>query len=391
MLGILLATEESIKTLARSHRAPVAAIAALCLAVFLATACGSSSSRGSSASGLKSGTIATITVSSPPGLGAPGGLALDGAGNLYVTDTEHCVVRKIAGGIDTVVAGNGICGDSGDGGPATSASISVAYGVAFTSGRLLIADTYNCRVRQVDSSGIIRTIAGNGRCGFAGDGGPATQARLNRPSGIAVDRQGNIYVADEANCRVRRIHNGVITTVVGIGPNPETSACGYGGDGGPATGAAINHPFGVAVDSADNLYISDTANCRLREVRHGIITSIAGHGEGPVVGCAASGDGGPASAAYLYHPQGIAVDAAGRIYIADSASCRVRVIGVAGTITTVAGIGTGLPTTCGDSGDGGSAVKAMLNQPSGVAVDAAGDVFVADAGNRAIRVVYSGK
>ena len=215
-------------------------------------------------------------------------------------------------GIITTIAGNGIAGYSGDGGLATNAELNNPYGVAVDSnGNIYIADTNNNRIRKVNSTtGIITTIAGNGTAGYSGDGGLATNAELYYPYGVAVDSNGNIYIADTYNNRIRKVNSttGIITTIAGNG------TAGYSGDGGPATNAQLNYPYGVAVDSSGNIYIADTDNNRIRKVNSttGIITTIAGNGNPGY-----SGDGGPATNAELYDPSGVAVDSNGNIYIAD--------------------------------------------------------------------------
>jgi sugar lactone lactonase YvrE len=191
------------------------------------------------------------------------------------------------------------------------------------AGNLFIADQGNSRIRAVSASGVITTVAGNGVGGYSGDGGPATSARLNGPSGVAVDAAGNLFIADTYNLRIREVSvSGVITTVAGNGTQ------GYSGDGGPATSAQLNRPFRVAVDAAGDLFIADTYNQRVREVSvSGVITTVAGNGTQGY-----SGDGGPATSAQLYFPQGVAVDAAGNLFIADTGSSRIRKVSVATTL-----------------------------------------------------------
>ena len=300
----------------------------------------------------------------------PGQIAIDSVGNLYIADALDNRVRKVANGVITTAAGNGTPGYSGDGGPATSAELSnTTYGVAVDSaGNLYIADEGNERIREV-SNGAIATVAGNGTIGFSGDGGPATDAQFYNFGGIAVDSAGNLYIADFGNHRIRKVANGVITTVAGNGMP------GYSGDGGLATDARLFFPGCVAVDSAGNLYITDSENYVIREVSNGVITTVAGNGTRGY-----SGDGGPATDAQLY-PGQIAVDSAGNLYIADTGNNRIRKV-ANGVITTVAGNGTG-----GYSGDGGPAFIATLNSPTGVALDATGKVYIADIGNNRVRVL----
>jgi len=315
----------------------------------------------------------------------PSGVAVDAAGNLYIADTYNHRVRRVdaATGTITTVAGTGVQGYGGDGGPATGATLSGPAGVAVDAlGNLFIADEGNCRVRRVDAAtGTITTVAGTGVRGYAGDGGPATSAELTFPSGVAVDAAGTVFIADRANNRVRRVDatTGVITTVAGIG------SFGYSGDGGPATSAALGSPEGLAVDGAGNLFIADTSNNRVRRVdaATGVITTLAG-----ASGSGSWGDGGPAAGAALSVPGGVAVDATGNIFIADMGNQRVRRIDArTGIISIVAGtIVAGNPLV-GHGGDGGPATGATLSGPTGVAVDGAGNLFIADKFNNRIRKV----
>lgn len=250
----------------------------------------------------------------------PHGLAVDGFGNLFVSDFYNHRVRRVSpDGVITTVAGTGDAGCSGDGDPAIHATLNYPEGLAVDRvGNLYIADSDSCRVRRVSPDGVITTVAGTGNAGCSGDGGPATQATLSYPDGLAVDGDGNLYVADRGNRRVRRVSpDGVITTVAGTGEY------GSGGDGSPATNATLSYPGGLAVDEVGNLYIADCYNCRVRRVSpDGVITTVAGTGE--AAGC--SGDGGPATQAKLSYPDGVAVDGSGNVYIADRANHRVRMI-----------------------------------------------------------------
>ena len=291
----------------------------------------------------------------------------------------------LAQNLVTTIAGDGLNGFSGDGGQATRAELSVPSSVAVDSaGNVYIADTDNNRIRKVSPNGVITTFAGNGTAGYSGDGGPAIDAEFDSPTGVAVDSLGNVYVADLYNNCIRAIQNGTIFTVVGDG------TAGFTGDGGPAGFAKLFYPYGIAVDSSGNLYIADTLNFRIRmvtppaggTVANGTINTIAGTG---VAGY--TGDGAAANLAQIYHPNGVAVDASGNIYIADTLNSAVRIItgGSAGNITTFAGTGS-----YGNLGDGGAATSATLSYPYGVAADAFGNVFIADAGNQKIRVVSNG-
>ena len=234
---------------------------------------------------------------------------------------------------------------------------------------LYIADTLNCRIRKV-TAGTITAIAGTGTCAFAGDAGPASAAALNRPSGVAVDGAGGLYVADTENCRIRKVVSGIIATVAGTG------ACAFSGDGGPATAAALNRPGGISISTEGDLYIADTDNCRVRRVRNGVITTLAGNGT-----CAVAGDGAAPGAAALNHPAGVTLDTYGNVYIADYINCRVRAV-TGGTIVTLAGTGV-----CTFAGDGGPATAASLDFPSGVAIDAAGTLYIADSYSDRVRTL----
>ena len=324
------------------------------------------------------------------GLDQPSGVAVDLSGNLYIADSVFTIVRKVTAdtGIITTVAGNGQSTDltspDGDGGPATSAKIDV-QGVAVDSiGNLYIAG--GTRVRRVTAAtGIISTVAG-GDGGFisSGDGGPATAAELNATA-VAVDPAGNLYIADECNGTIRKVTatTGIISTVAG------NNAIVTAGMADRRSAPNSTDLIGVAVDAAGNLYIADTANSLIRAVAPGtgVIRTVAGHYApyGPIN----LTDGIPAAQSSLALPSGIALDSSGNLYIADSQECRVRKVAAAtGTITTIAGGATnagGFPN--GNTGDGGPATSAQLNGPSGVAVDAAGNVFIADTYNMVIRGV----
>ena len=287
-------------------------------------------------------------------------------------------------GVISTVAGNGTNGYSGDGGAATSAELSNPGGVAVdASGNLFIADSGNYRIREVGTNGIITTVAGNGTNGYSGDGGPATQAELNVPIGPFLDAFGNLFILDLHNNVIRKVGTDGIITTVA-----GNGTVGYSGDGGPATKAELYWPNGVAVDASGNLFIADTDNNVIREVgTNGIITTVAGNGyTNSYGGGGYSGDGGPATQAELYWPSGVAVDAFGNLFIADTGNRRIREVGTDGIISTVAGNGT-----LGYSGDGGPATKAEWYWPHGVAVDASGNLFIVDVINQRIRgVVFPG-
>jgi len=367
-------------------------------------------------------------------LNRPSGIALDAAGNLYIADTYNLRVRKVtADGAMTIYAGNGTIGFSGDGGPAISAQIGVLSAVAVdAAGNLYISDTTNHRIRKVTVNGVISTVVGDGGITpSGGDGGPATSAQINGalglaldaagnlyiadaynssirkvtpdgvistiggglvrfdfvdrvvffpqfrfPSGIAVDATGNVYIADTNNSRVSKVTaEGVISTVAGVG-------IGIVGDGGPASSARLLFPSDVALDAAGNLYIADTANSRIRKVTaDGVISTVAGNG---IQVPTHLGDGGPATSALLFHPRSVTVDAAGNLYIAEG-NHNIRKVTAGGVISTIAG-----STRVGFGGDGGPATSAQLGFPTGVAVDAAGNVYIADSYNHRIRKITVG-
>jgi NHL repeat len=315
------------------------------------------------------GTITTLAQ-----LGHPRGLALLPDGSVLVAQPFENVVRRAAAdGTTEVVAGTGEAGYSGDGGPATAANLNFVHSVAvLPGGGFVLADTRNDSVRKVAADGTITTIVGVGSAGFSGDGGPASEARLWAPHGVAVRANGSILVADTDNDRVRLVTpDGMISTIAGTGTR------GYSGDGGPATAAEVEAPFGVAL-YPDGAFLVVSGN-RVRKVgADGMISTVAGTGE---VGY--SGDGGPARLARLNAPHNVAVLPDGGFLIADAGNNRVRRVLPAGTITTVAGTGV-----AGFSGDGGPPTSAQLNTPKAVAAfaDATG-YLIGDAANDRLRLV----
>jgi uncharacterized protein (TIGR03437 family) len=309
----------------------------------------------------------------------PGGLAMDHAGNVYIADVGNQRVRKVdtSGNINTV-AGTGDAGFTGDGGPAINASFSWPFnghvGIAVDGkGNLYIPDYNNQRIRMVDTSGNINTVAGNGNRDNTGDGGPALNAGLVDPISVAVDGAGNLYIAEFSGNRVRKVDtSGTITTFAGghlfLNGN---------GDGGQASLAELNAPEALALDSAGNVYIGDVTARRVRKVdTSGIITTLAGDGSAN-----SSGDGGPATMAGMY-PVGLAADSAGSVFIADAYNNRVREV-KSGIISTVAGTGQG-----GSSGDRGPATSATLNDAEDVAVDSAGNLYIAEFMGMRVREVF---
>ncbi|SPF47596.1 putative NHL repeat containing protein [Candidatus Sulfopaludibacter sp. SbA4] len=309
-------------------------------------------------------------------LAYPSGVAVDVEGDLYVADTGNYCLRRVAvNGTISTFAGAGAYSDPGDGGPATLANIGIPYGLAVDiSGNVFIADKGNSVIRKVLVNGTITTVAGSA-IGYSGDGGPALKARLHSPIGIAVGADGSLYIADSANQAIRRVApDGSITTVAGTG------AWGFSGDGGPAVKERLALPMGVAVDPTGSLYIADSQNERIRKVAvDGTILTWAGNGAGLYLG-----DGGLAAAAQFKEPGGIAVDAGGSVYVADSMDCRIRKITKDGIIVTVAGTGV-----CGHSPDGNAATAAQLFFPSGVAVDSSGNLYIAE-GNRIRKINPNG-
>jgi len=307
-------------------------------------------------------------------------VTVDGAGNIYVADnTKHNVYKVDTLGSTVTIAGTGLAGLTGDGALATAARLNQPTGLALApDGTIYIADATNDRIRKIAPNGIITTFAGTTQ-GFSGDGGPASAAKLNEPISLALDAAGNLFFVDAANFRIRKIStNGTITTVAGSGRCPVLS-----GDGGLAT-AADACPGWLALGPDGSIYFTDDGDARffgyprIRKVAtNGIITTVAGGATS-----VSSGDGGPATAARLKSASGIAVDSAGNLFISDAADCRIRKVDVSGLITTYAGT-----VACGSLGDGGDAVKAQLNFPSGSTFDAAGNLYVTDRNNFKVRKI----
>jgi sugar lactone lactonase YvrE len=299
---------------------------------------------------------------------------------LCVALPSAIVIGQSGGTIDTV-AGDGAPGFSGDGGPAVAAHLNAAEGLAIdTEGNLFIADTGNHRIRKVDRAGIISTVAGNGAAGFSGDGGAATSARLNTPTDVAVDTSGNLYIADFNNRRIRKVTGeGVITTIAGNGGIWVDSDYRWldRGDGGPATSAPLLFTNHVAIDILGSIYFSETSGFdgpgdRVRKVTpEGVISTVAGTDESG--GYKFPTDGVPATSVSLHWPSGIEVDAKGNVYIADPVSRRIVKVTTDGVLHFVAGGGTQHP------GDGGPALAAQIN-PHGLALDWEGNIYTADIG-----------
>lgn len=335
----------------------------------------------------QAGTIRTIigmdaNAQNPSG---PLFIAFDSTGTLYFTDGIH-LIRKLTGNGQVVtVAGTGAQGYSGDGGPALTATMTTPTGLAFDSaGNLYFSDSYNNVIRRVDKKGDISTYAGTGVAGHTGDGGAATAATLSSPYGLCFDVNGNLYIADTGNNVIRKIDpSGRISTVAGNGQP------GYKGDRGIATAALLNTPYSVAVDLIGNVYIADSNNAVVRKVdAHGIITTFAGNGL-----FKHAGDGGPAISASLISPAGIAADSAGNVYVSDMLGGVVRKIDAAGNITTPAGfyrVDNSVAIHYAAIGDGGPAESAILSYPLGVAIDANGNLDIADTWDGRIRQVAGG-
>ena len=456
-----------------------------CLGICLLLVCASQAQKNSIVT-VAGGFLGDHKAATAASLAFPAGLAFDANGNLYISDSNNCLIRVVntKGTIDTF-AGTGNCGYSGDGGRASAAMFSPVTSLVFDSqGNLLVADSANRRIRKISPSGVVTTIAGNGSFGYSGDGGPATQASLGAPRAIALDAAGNMYIADTSNYVIRLVDTaGIVHTVAG------NHTFGYSGDNGPAIAAQIGSPNGVAVDSNGNFYVADSNNYIRKVDTTGVITSIAGTGfsgntgdGGPGTSAAIgfptallasgnvlyigtissvwtldvstdiihlyagavnangfAGDGGLAVSAYfnnivafaldssgnllladsendrvreinsgsqtvstiaggsfgegrrgvdaslnLNFGGHIATDTAGNLYIADTENNLIRKVSPKGVITTVAGIGTS-----GYSGDNGPATSAQLWRPTAVAVDGAGNIFIADSGDGSIRKVDS--
>ena len=307
----------------------------------------------------------------------PTGITIGPHGDIYFCDEGNAVVRRInTAGIVTTFAGNSIPGFSGDGGMATDAQLAPLDIASDQYGNVFIVNFEEHVVRKVETFGIITTVAGIGMSlGFSGDGGPATDAQLAYPTGVAVDKRGNIYIADFGfhNYRIRKVDtSGIITTICGTG------TMGFSGDGGPATLAEINSPRGITVDKTGNVYFTDVTNNRIRKIdTAGIITTVGGNG---IYGY--NGENIPATDAAMRSPDGLTIDSIGNLYFAENDNDRVRKIGVNGLINTV--IGNGLQ---GYSGDGGDPLSAELYWPASVALDLHNNIFVTDAANNRIRMV----
>jgi hypothetical protein len=324
----------------------------------------------------------------------PSGVAVDGAGNIYIADSYHNRIREVyatgpnQGLIETICNVNGVIGYTGDGQSALNATLNDPRSIAIDgAGNLYIADSGNNVIREINiATGNIATIAGNGSQGYNGDG-PALGAALNGPYGVTVDASGNLYIADTNNQRIREYTpaTGNLATVAGNGYINANAGGGFSGDGGSPLQAELNLPYAVAFDAAGNMYIPDSGNNRIRIVyatgpHAGTINTFAGTGN-PVYG----GDGQSASAASFYAPSGVAVDVAGNLYIADTQNNRIRKISAStGLVSTIAGNGIGLY-----GGDGASASLAGLFGPYGLFLDSVGNLYIADYFDHRIRSIAS--
>ena len=309
-------------------------------------------------------------------LAGPYSVAVDSSGNVYIADSFNNRIRKVANGSISTIAGSATAGFDGDGKSATDAKLNSAVGVAVdSSGNVFIADTNNNVIRKV-TGGTISTVVGSNTAPspYGGDASGASGAYIFRPTAIAFDGAGNYYIADTGNARIRKVgKDGNINTFAG------TSISGYNLDGVLATSAEVNNPQALATDSLGNLYIADTNNHRIRMITpDGIISTIAGTGAPGF-----SGDGGPANKARVNNPKGVAVDSAGNVYISDTFNNRIRMINMSTldrNISTIAGNGA-----AGSNGDGGLALQARLFFPTGIAVDSAKNIYIADNQNNRVR------
>jgi len=314
-------------------------------------------------------------------LAGPTTAVADPAGKIIIADQNYQRIRQVSSvGIIVTLAGTGAAGFSGDGNAASKAKLNSPYGVAMDGAQnIFFSDFSNHRVRKIDTKGVISTVAGNGTSAFAGDNGVATNASLNNPAGLAVDVLGNLFIADQLNNRIRKVDTNGIITTVA---GSSTNVL-YAGNGGYATNAGLFRPRGVAVDAVGNLFIADTGNNRIRKVdTNGIITLLAGTNSSGF-----SGDGGLALTNKFASPAAVAVDGAGNVFVADELNDRIRKIDTNGIITTAVGNGVS-----GFGGEGGIATNAAISLPTGISFDSAGNLIIAELGNYRVRkVVYSDK
>lgn len=304
----------------------------------------------------------------------PESITIDNLLNIYIGDYGNGRIREInSSNIITTIAGG--CGPSlpNDGGPSTNSWIGSPQGLIYGASGNLYISAVNSTIRKINSLGIINTIAGTGSTGYSGDGGLAVNAQINWPQGL-VEYAGDLYFSDSYNHRIRKIttSTGIITTIAGTGVQ------GFSGDGSSAISAQFNFPTGLVFDPSGNLFILDKNNQRIRKINtSGVISTIAGTGIGGY-----SGDGGIATLANINNPNDIALDLIGNIYFSDQSNQRIRKINPSGIITTAVGTGS-----FGFSGDGGNPISASLNNPTGITFDSFGNLYIADMGNNRIRKV----
>ncbi len=310
-------------------------------------------------------------------LSVPVGVTTDTHGNIYVADYGNGRVRKIdTTGVITTIGGTGVAGYNGDGIPATNSELSASfYYLYFNNNVLYIPDFSNSRIRIIDSAGIMNTLSGDGNCGNSGNGGSASSAEVCAPAGIKLDRQGHLFLADGGGV-IRKIDtNGIITCIAG----KELGTFGYSGDGDSADSALFKVSVDLAIDLKGNIYISDLGNNKIRRIdTNGIITTFAGSDTAGGY----MGDNGPSTAALLRGPEGIITDDIGNVFFSDCGNFVVRKIDTAGIITTI--VGNGIE---GFSGDNGPATAAKLDKPAGLAFDKKGNLYIADWWNNRIRKV----
>jgi len=301
-------------------------------------------------------------------------MVFDDNGNLYITDANNNMIRKIDNsGIITTIAGTGVAGYSGDGGLATAAQLNGPYDIAIDANGNLFFTGFNYVIRKIDNSGIITTIAGTGVAGYSGDGGLATSAEMNFSFGITFDTSGNLLITESVNNVIRKIDNtGIITTIAGTG------VAGYSGDGGLATSAQLSNVRTVTFNALGEMYITDGGNHLIRKIDNsGIISTVAGNNSQGY-----SGDGGLATDAQLNFPRDLIFDSNNNFYFSSSSNHTIRKVDNSGIITTIAGTGI-----VGYSGDGGLATSAQLNSPYGIIFDTNGNLLISEYNNSIIRQV----
>lgn len=313
-------------------------------------------------------------------LSSPSGVFVDQEGNLFIADSVNHRIRKVdLSGTITTIAGTGTSNYSGDGGPAVDAQLSSPDNIFIDQDNIIfIADTGNHCIRKINNEGIISTVAGNGQSGFAHGETNAFNASFNHPFGLFVDRIGNLFIADTGNHHIHKVDtSGILSSIAGR-YSTILDPFGYSGDGGPATNARFWNPSGIFGDNQGNIFIADMINNRIRQIdENGVISTYTGGGDG-----ISSGDGENADLATLLYPRGIFVGPEGNVFISEEGGHRVRRVDTSGIITTVAG--NGLDTF---SGDNGPAIQAGLNFPRGICVDHHGNLYIADVENHRVRKV----